>query len=800
MVPFSFPLPVRFLSDIEYATKALIILHLETVIMRRARKFLLMVLGVQLLMSCDPEMKRDDKYVRPDWLAGKVYTQLLDQPDLSTFAKCIELTGYDTIIDRSGSYTIFAPNNEAFTRWLQDHPAYSNVEDIPLPELMEIVKYHIVQNPWSKDQLRTLDVYGWIDTLDLNNNKPRGFKRQTLLLDQNRKLGVATLKGSRVKIVDTLETNWHRIVSTDSRKYAPIFYKEYLDIYDLKSSDYEFYFDRPVDSPQDIYFAGGKIIGDEIFAENGFVYQIDQVVDPLPNAYQILENGIGQESYTEFLDLLNLFPEFQYNEQKTYDQPGADLGLQVDSLFDLTYPDLAFDILNEKTTPPKGTYGLPPNVTIRYHHGVYAPTNEAFNQFINDYFAGANRWGNLELAPDILKRIVANTHLSNASVYPTDFEAGFYNGEEDIVKFSRNDIVEKKFGSNSTFIGLSTAVVPRVFKSVAGPVYLLKVYSKPMYAIEQAGLLSALKRENENYLFYVENNLNTSIDSSLLYEPSTGQFSVWQRAQGSAREFRLGTNDLRTLLMNHTATGIPTGGPRKEFFRNLAGNYIIIDNVTGEVKGTAETSVGYQGQEKKPNYPTQISTESDNGVTYDVDNWFSFTAPNMFLKISSSYPVFHNLLMQAGLGNSFEQRYTFLSENEIYTVFIPSDEVMSQFRADTLPRAELQQLLKLHFVQGSLIFTDGQLPPGYYETSRVDEKSTQYTKIFSKISIQPGTDLIEIMNQSGGVYVAAEESESTNVMTGRNVGEGEEVFPGYVINGVIHEIDRVLVFDELDTN
>jgi len=770
--------------------------------MRRKTIFSLTALGILLFYGCDPEMKQDDKYARPDWLAGKVYTQLLDQPDLSTFTRCVELTGYDTIIDVSGSYTVFAPNNEAFTRWFQDHPVYNDVEDIPHEELLELVKFHIVQNPWSKEQLRSLDVYGWIDTLDLNNNKPRGFKRQTLLLDENRKLGIAPQSGtgSDIKIVDTTSTNWHRIVATDSRKYAPIFYKEYLDIYDLKASDYEFYFNRSVEGTQDLYFGAGKIVGEEVFAENGFVYQIDRVIEPLPNAYQILENGISNSSYKLFLDLLNLFPNFQYNEEKTFDQPGADLGLDVDSLFDLSYPVLAFDILNEKTTPPTGTYGLPSNVTIRYHHGIFAPTDEAFDQFVNDYFVGANRWGTLENAPENIKRIVANTHLTNISVYPTDFENGFYNGEEDIVRFSEGDIEEKVFGSNSTFIGLNTAVVPRVFKTVAAPVYLLRIYSKPMFAIEDAGLLSALKRENENYLFYVENNLNTSLDSSLLYEGATQQFSLWQRSSGSAREYVLGTTDLRSLIMNHMAVGIPTGGPRKEFFRNLSGNYIIIDNETGEVSGTAETSVGYQGQEKKPNFPTQISTDSDNGVTYDIENWFSFTAPNIFQKISATYPVFHSLLLQAGLGNSFELRYTFLSENENYTVFIPNDSVMSAFRADTLEREALQELLKLHFVQGALIFTDGKLTPGYYETSRFDEKSTEFTKIFSKISIQPGIDVIEIMDKSGSVYVSPEESEVTNIMTGRNVGEGEEIFPSFVINGVLHEIDRVLVFDELDTN
>ena len=63
-------------------------------------------------------------------------------------------------------------------------------EDIPLEELQKLVKYHLVQSPWSKLQLQSLDVWGWIDTLDVNNDQPKGYKRETLLLEENRKLGM----------------------------------------------------------------------------------------------------------------------------------------------------------------------------------------------------------------------------------------------------------------------------------------------------------------------------------------------------------------------------------------------------------------------------------------------------------------------------------------------------------------------------------------------------------------------------------------------------------------------------------
>ena len=178
--------------------------------MTKIKPLLMFGLLLLLLYSCKQEQ---DIYKRPDWLAGKVYTQVKSTPELSTFAQCIELTGYDQILDVSGSYTVFAPTDNAFKLYFETNPNYNSVEDIPEQVLEELVKYHIVQNPWSKDQLRTLDVYGWIDTLSVDNNKPRGFKRETLLLNDDRKYGIRSVKDgneSKFIIVDTLNTNKSR--------------------------------------------------------------------------------------------------------------------------------------------------------------------------------------------------------------------------------------------------------------------------------------------------------------------------------------------------------------------------------------------------------------------------------------------------------------------------------------------------------------------------------------------------------------------------------------------------------------
>lgn len=112
-----------------------------------------------------------------------------------------------------------------------------------------------------------------------------------------------------------------------------------------------------MNSSDDIFYAGGILIEEEIFAENGFVFEIDRVIEPMPNAYQILSSNDGENSYQAFLDLIFQYPEFRYNHEKTQEQPGVKEGFVVDSLFDFDFPELTWDIHKEKTEPPMGLKG-----------------------------------------------------------------------------------------------------------------------------------------------------------------------------------------------------------------------------------------------------------------------------------------------------------------------------------------------------------------------------------------------------------------------------------------------------------
>jgi hypothetical protein len=369
-----------------------------------------------------------------------------------------------------------------------------------------------------------------------------------------------------------------------------------------------------------------------------------------------------------------------------------------------------------------------------------------------------------------------------------------------MVRIDKSTIIQKQFGSNCTFLGLNKTIVPRAFKSVTGPIYLQPGYSTAMYAIENSGLLAALKRENQNYMLFVESDMSLADDSSLFYIPTTSQFRAFQITGANVQMFSFSTNDMRNLLLNHIGVDIPRGVASKEFIRTLGGNYLIVNNQTGEVSGTGTTVIGYNGAKPAGNkVPRQISTSADNGKSFEIANWFSFTSTELYTYISTSYPVFHQLLVKAGLALEKEYRYPFISESEFYTIFVPNSAAISNSNANSLPKEQLQKFLRLHFVTGQHIFTDGNRPSGYYETARIDEKSTQFSTVYTQIYIGTEPDRIHFRGKSGENYLTVPESPVVNTIAIRNLGTGTEPVKNILATAIVHEIDKVLVFDQLDT-
>lgn len=747
-------------------------------------------MGMVVFSSC----RQDEvtKYERPEWLSGKLYTQITSEENLDSFAVALGYTGYDTIVDASGSFTIFAPTNDAFINFLNEDPNYTSIKDIPKDLLDRLVKYHVVQNQWTLNQLQSLDIYGWIDEDDPNNNEPRGYKRQTVLQEDNKKYWVDVMQGDE-SIVDSTRAEDYRMVYTASRKYVPLFFDHFLQVAEIDPNDYEYFFNAPYASGN-MHYASARVISPEIYAENGIVYKIDRVVSTLPNAEQLLKQDYDGYSYSSFLNSIYQYAEFDENPEATARQPGYEQGLDVDELYDLTFPELTFDVNSEFTGPGRGNEIY----TIRFHNGLIAPTNAALDELFNDIItanSGYPHWPDKGSVPESVYKIIVNSHMSNTPVYSSDLSGGVKNGLNDDIIVDPQHVIQKSYASNCTFLGISKAIVPRAFSSVAGPVYLRPGFSVLRQAMELANVMPAIKRKNQTYAFFITPDLVMAIDSSMMVdEDDKYQYGFRIRSYDRAEE-RFETRNQSSLMLhflNHVGTSLPMGSARKEFIPNLAGNYIVFDNENNEVTGGMPSMFGYNGDSAISLNPEQLEEPADNGITYEIDGFLRFPETSLY-SLLLSYPAFAELLGKAGFIDSVYYELNHIAAGEKYTIFMPSEEAIENSGVDTMSRSELEQLIKYHIVRGDIIFTDGKKPSGDYATLRIDESSTVYQTRYSPLKISTAPDMIDILNEDGSLYYQVEELEGeTNIMFSEDI-DPDNQRTNYVTKGALHVIDTILV-------
>lgn len=731
--------------------------------------------AISFCSSCaDDRFDEMEKYQRPEWLAGKIYTQISGQENMTIFSQFMKDTGFGELLDKTGTYAVFVPTDSVMRIFLMEKYGTPNASEIDLTVKADIVRYHIVPMPWSKSQLQSLNARGWINMTDISNNQPRAYKRRTLFREPNKTYNIQRfLSGSNpfdIILPDHASSSATRTVYTSSQKYVPLFFDGFMNAEDLSPADYSFYFDRPYESGQ-IYYANSKIIGDEIFAENGFVFTIDKVAEPLKNAEQLLKDG----PYTQFLQLIHNNSVFQFNQQATQAQEGADQGAEVTQLYNLSYPEIGFNIHDELV-------GGGHNNTMERHPGLLAPTDEAMDKFFNTYLkVWGSSWNSV---PKNIQRIIVNAHISVDPIYEKDINSGFYNDINDKVEESDISVKNVSYGSNSTFIGLNEVIVPKYFSSVSAPLFLNPNYSAFFGAYSEVNLISALKDQTADFSLFLIDDSSLSIDSSLFVmeiAERPGRFSVQAYDHSTENFVNMLSATYRDILTRRLFGQIGTqpilGFAKREFIETLDGRHIVVQNDT--VSGGASSQFGFNsGRDTTVVFSEITNFEVSNGRMYNSNGWLEFPTTNTYRRLEGTR--FLTLLNKAGLANTSNEQLTFIDPTERYTIFVPSDAALDSIQADTLSIEDLRTLVSFHIVRGQLIFTDGRQSQGAYRT---------LNNRFLHLNPQP--DNLIILDKNHNIYYDQLTLSPRSNLMGMFLQNSSEGY--YISNSVVHHIETVIM-------
>ena len=109
-----------------------------------------LVLSMLLLMAGCTDT--EEQYERPSWLEPPVYDVLAGKGNFSMYLHAVDKTLYSSILKGAGNYTVFAPNDDAFRKFLAGHN-YTSIDAVPVDVLTQIVAYSMVFNRFETARL-----------------------------------------------------------------------------------------------------------------------------------------------------------------------------------------------------------------------------------------------------------------------------------------------------------------------------------------------------------------------------------------------------------------------------------------------------------------------------------------------------------------------------------------------------------------------------------------------------------------------------------------------------------------------
>ena len=491
--------------------------------MKNIRKVCSMLL-LLFLIGCSDD--KDEHYERPPWLEAPIYSILKEKGNFSMYLSCVDKTLYSQALKGSGNFTVFAPNDEAFARFLSEK-GYHSLDEIPEEERSKIVGYSLVYNKFESARLGdVLSANEWIPGQSI---KKRTAYYKTIYKDN--------VHGKEAWVVDNTASNVTKIITP--YKYIPIFTQSFFDTNGLIPTDFTTFY--PEQSFDQVNIPGGNVVQKDMYAENGVVHEVNVVPYPLENLDEILakeENSSLKALMDYQIEDAYLFMQFDENKTLTEEYrklyPDKNIGeLYVKNyLAGATATRLAFSPNIENYVGVSGITAEQDGYTL------FIPNNQSVDNYINNKLLKYAH-SLTELPPTVLYYFLS-AHMANSMIWPSKFSGSqnangeFFNGSGATgPSFNEAGITHKTVASNGICYYIDHVIPSRYFETVYSEIFLNPDKYIVSLALNRhlASLREDLMRSplngfmEENYTLLVPSNKLLEEDGFTYTEGSTVSFA-----------------------------------------------------------------------------------------------------------------------------------------------------------------------------------------------------------------------------------------------------------------------------------
>ncbi|MDB5003311.1 MAG: hypothetical protein JWQ34_1536 [Mucilaginibacter sp.] len=686
-------------------------------------------------------------YNAPQGQAATIYPQLLLDSTLSVFVAAVNrVPGLKDELSSSGLFTVMAPNNAAFAKYFASSTQYKKLDDIPIPVLTQMIKYHILK--WmlfqgnfispSADPTLNLDIYKY-ET-----------RAVASYFDPTLKKGVFY-----------------------PSKMIQVYTPRFFSYYNVTSQDYTDVFGPTsvVNTQTQMNVMGATVIKKDIASGNGALHIIDRVLEPVYNIAQELENNTEYVDYNRLLK--RRFLTYSYNAAGTKAQGNnGDVNGDgvVDSLFTRSY-----------LTEPNLDNENPILATKSQSFTIFVPSSTSFKDYLNTKLL-ANFYNIEDSIPTHTLLLLYKSHLVSTMDWPSKVTSGLtsnYTGDK--VSLSRSDIKSIKMTSNGLMYTTNKVIEPLSFAAIPGPAFFSPTYWYFAEALIRTNLLSLLSSKDGQFTAFVPTN--AAFLARGIYwtdHPVSGPAGFYRKV--NTVETAVSIAELTNLVGNHIIMNnqISTSsmqGTTDKFYPTQNGTFVSTANsrVTGPERDTVITvtnpdilkSNGYfQGINKLIWYPDNL---------YNIVNAAS-TSLTAIPQINPQYAKFKELMSFAGIntadfinstivisGVTGTSAITSAITNRKFTLFVPSNEaIIAAQVAGKLPktgtvtpntvatdalRMQVISYLSYFFVPDKQAFTDGAIT-GTFPTRKIQTASPL---VYAPLTISYVNGTLRLTSKAGEI-------------------------------------------------
>lgn len=629
------------------------------------------------LAGCQKDLEDHDSYKIPSWAHGNAYEVLQEKGNYTQFIKGVDLVGYSRVLKGKSIITVVAPDDDAFAAFLSSK-GYASVESLYDAEpdfLRKLITYHIMYYAFDEQKMTNFRPNEGDGATEEEVQKNAGYyyKHRTYCQDKTEMHG------------DTLVYHYERLL--------PVFSVEMFKAKGIEAqSNYNYFFPNSVWTADNTFNIANAALPQQesVVIDNGYLYYIDQVIEPLPTLYEVLA---GNDRYSQFRNLFDLHSTYEQVDDETSEGLGHIAYVHRHG----SLPAIACEW-------PVTDYRRLDKISFEGYN-LFAPSNRAMENFFTTYWTPGCGYESLDELDElvmeyfIMQSFSYDKTLGYFIAFPEEIEAGkVLTTYQTPINIDTRKVTDRIMCTNGAFYGMDEMEIPSLFTCVAGPAFKNAANRCHLYMLDASGLIQSLASDGAVFTALVPTN--TQYEKSGYRIERTTDGNLFQKYDdGSGSYATVGSKAAQPVINLHTANNVDGLDASESGWQivesNVAFNYWYVHE--GKI-----TCSSLWNRSLQPEYQREVFVPfeeiTNNGETWNNGHCYSYDCSEglftseegdalSYLLASCNdhrydYYLFSQLLQRAGLigtsltGQPSLSSFLLPTTDTRFVAFIPTNEVI----------------------------------------------------------------------------------------------------------------------------